>query len=143
MSEKLKQIFSAMSSIEPPDDLFDKIMNRINIEKRIIVVRRRIILFSIIVAISGSALGFILPKAHNDLSISGSYAFFSLLFSDFDAVLKYWNNFILAFLESLPIISIIGFLGTAFLFFESLKIVIKDIKKTFILLKINRLTGLI
>ena len=113
--------------IEPPKDLFEKIVKRIHREERILVFKK-IIIFSItlIAAIAGFAptLKFFL----SDLSQSGFFNFFSLAFYDFSAVMAYWQSFAMILLETLPTLSLLLFLAVLLTFLQSLKYLIINIK---------------
>lgn len=65
----------------------------------------------------------------NDLSQSGFYEYFSLIFSDSGSIISYWKEFILSLAESLPIASIIFTLSLIFVFFLSLRYAMKQINK--------------
>ncbi len=114
--------------IEPPIGLFEKIMNRIHKEERLLVIKRRIVIFSI--GLVGSLSGFIpaFKMARIGFIESGFFQFSSLIFSDFSIVMAYWQSFAAALLETLPIMSIIVLLGILFVFLESLKYLTKNIK---------------
>jgi hypothetical protein len=64
-----------------------------------------------------------------DLTRSGFYEYFSLLFSDTGSIISYWKEFTFSIAESLPIISIISVLSLLFVCFLSLKYLIKQINK--------------
>jgi hypothetical protein len=42
--------------------------------------------------------------------------------------MSYWQNFVFALLESLPIVSIAALLATIFVFLESVKFLVQDIR---------------
>jgi hypothetical protein len=108
--------------------LFEKIICRIQKEKRMLNLKRRLAFFS--VGLLGSITAFI-PTFHlvqHGLAESGFIKFFSLLFSDIRTVMSYWQNFVFALLESLPIVSIAALLATIFVFLESVKFLVQDIR---------------
>ncbi|MDD2646718.1 MAG: hypothetical protein PHV78_02915 [Patescibacteria group bacterium] len=115
----------------PPDYLFIKIINRIEIERKIAIARRRFILFSIGLISSLIALVPVFKIMQSGLIESGFIQFFSLLFSDSSVVLTYWHEFVLTLLESMPVASILAFLTTIFVFLSSLKFVVQDAKVAF------------
>ncbi len=128
MDKKLEKFSENFNLVEPPAGLFDKIMYRIEKEKKILTLRRRIIIFSF--GLIGSAVAFIPAFAHarSGFVESGFYSFFSLLFSDTEVVLTYWGNFLQSLLETLPVVGLAALLATVAVFLESLKMLIRDLK---------------
>lgn len=126
-----EKLFSRLKSPEPPEEIFDKIMHRIHRQERFLALRRRIIVFSL--GLVGSLAAFIpaFSLMQQSLAESGFTQFSSLIFSDFGIVLTYWQNFALTLLESLPVLSIVAFLATIFIFLESLKFLVRDTKAIF------------
>ncbi len=116
------------SDIEPPAGLFIKVLNRIEAEERIILLKRRIFIFSC--AILGSSIGlvFSFDFVRKAMITSGFGDFFSLIFSDSMIVLNYWQNFFLTLLESFPIIEAIFFLGIVLLLLQLTKLISRDVK---------------
>lgn len=114
--------------IEPPTGLFEKIMNRIHKEERLLTIKRRIVIFSI--GLVGSLAGFVpaFRMAQAGFIESGFVQFISLIFSDFSVVITYWQSFVSVLLETFPIMSIIALLVILFVFLESLKHLTKNIK---------------
>jgi hypothetical protein len=70
-----------------------------------------------------------LEQLFSDLTHSGFYEYFSLIFSDGGAMLSHWKEFYFSLVESLPIMSIIFTLSVLFVCFLSLKYVFKQIIK--------------
>lgn len=103
-------------------------MNRIHREQRILVIKRRIAVFSIVLI--GSIIAFfpVFNMLKSAFVESGFMQFLSLLFSDFEVVLSYWQSFALSLLESLPVLSLMAFLAVVLGFLESAKYLTKDIK---------------
>ena len=113
---------------EPPADLLYKIMDRIGAEKKRRQIRRHLAFFSL--SLIGSVAAFY-PAGQmlwHDFNASGFFQFFSLLFSDSEIVLKYWQNFLFSLLEALPIVSVIILLSLVWIFLESLKFFVRDLK---------------
>jgi hypothetical protein len=123
-----KKLFDQTEMAEPSPELFTKIISRIHSEKKILNLKRRLIIFSLGLIISAVALVPAFNIVRADFNESGFSQFFSLLFSDFGAVLTYWQSFTLTLLESLPVMSIAVFLFIIFIFFESLKFLARDMK---------------
>ena len=63
----------------------------------------------------------------NDLTQSGFYEYLSLAFSNGSSVSSYWKEFSLSIAEALPTMSILLSLSLIFIFFLSLKYVMKQI----------------
>ncbi|MFA5827540.1 MAG: hypothetical protein WC839_03540 [Candidatus Paceibacterota bacterium] len=64
-----------------------------------------------------------------DLTHSGLYEYFSLIFSNNGSILLYWKELLFSLAESLPTISIIISFSLIFIFFLSLKYATKQIIK--------------
>lgn len=80
---------------------------------------------------SGSLLGLIpvLKIMLNDFIQSGFYEYLSLAFSSSRSILAYWKDFLSLLAESLPVISILSSLTLIFIFFLSLKYIMREIIK--------------
>lgn len=131
MNKDYEKLFSQLETPEPAAGLFDKIIQRIRREQRLLVIKRRLVLFS--VGTLGSVVAFIpvFRLVQSGLAESGFMEFFSLIFSDLGLVTAHWQNFVLALLESLPVMSVVMFLAVIFIFIESLKFLTRDIKVVF------------
>lgn len=113
------------------EDLFKKIMGRIEEEQRISRARRRLAIFSVISVVS---LMFFVPVFKfvlSDIYGSGFLQYISLFFSDFEIVSVYWQNFTLLLLESVPAMSLALLFIVVFSFLESIRFVAKNIKLIF------------
>lgn len=108
--------------------LFEKIMLRIEGEKKMMAVRRKIAIFSVVLACSLLGLVPATKAVVSGFANSGFVQLFSLVFSDTEIVMGLWQNFALSLLETLPVngILIAGFLTFAFL--GSLRFLSKNIK---------------
>ena len=111
-----------------PKDLFQKIMRRIEMETRLAAIRRRLALFSILLAGALATFFPALSLAKAEMARSGFMEFFSLIFSDSREVLASWKSFGFALLESFPLLSMIALLATIFAFLQILKFFARDIK---------------
>jgi len=131
MHKDWEKLFNYLKTPEPAEGLFEKITQRIRKEQRLLIIKRRLALFSI--GVVGSAAAFIpvFRMVQSGFTESGFTEFFSLIFSDLGPVTAHWQNFVLALLESLPVMSIAAFLGIIFIFIESLKFLTRDIKVVF------------
>ncbi len=70
----------------------------------------------------------------SDLAQSGFYEYLSLAFSDSGLILSAWREFVFSLAESLPILSVVFTLSLVFIFFLSLKYVMKQIIRNQLLL---------
>jgi hypothetical protein len=73
----------------------------------------------------------------SDLTQSGFYEYFSLLFSDTGSIFSYWKEFFLSLAESLPVVSIISALSLLFICFLSLRYLIKQISREQLILSLR------
>ena len=113
--------------IEPPIGLFEKIINRIHKEERVLVLRR-IIIFSTTLVIS--LIGFFpaLSLLMSGLNQSGFLNFFSLMFSDSSTIMTYWQSFAMVLLQTLPALSLALFLSVLLTLLQSIKSLTKYAK---------------
>ena len=128
MRKDYEKLFSNIYPPNPPIELFDKIMGRINAERRLRTLRRRVLLFSIGLTLSMLALIPSVKLVYSNSIQSGFIQLSSLLFSDSSVVAFYWSNFLMSLLETLPAASLAMVLAAMFVFFGSLKFLLKDIK---------------
>jgi len=131
MDKDFETLFSRLKPPEPPDDLLPKILNRIQREKRLITIKRRIAIFSL--GVLGSAVAFApaFSALQAGISQSGFADFFSLIFSDFGTIINLWDKFALSLLESLPVLNITLLFTIIFTFLGSLKYLVKNIMSLF------------
>ncbi len=128
MRKEYEKLFSRFTTIEPPEGLLDKIMERIRREKHVLVVRRRLVVIFLGFVASAAALVPVFNLARADLRQSGFLQFLSLAFSDFGIIIAYWQSFAMSLLETIPAISLAIFFTVIFMFLGSLKLLAKDIK---------------
>ena len=128
MRKDYEKLFTYLDSPEPPRDLFEKIISRLEKEQKLIILKRRLAVFSL--GFVGSAMAFIpaLKMVRASFVESEFMYFFSLLFSDAEIVATYWQNFTLSLLERLPVTNIIIFFAVIFFFLGSLRLLMKEIK---------------
>ena len=93
------------------------------------VARFKLTILSIIGGVSLFSLIPAFKALTLDFSQSGFYDYFSLLFSNGDSIVNFWKEFLLILAESLPVLSIALFLLLIFIFFLSLKYILKQIIK--------------
>ncbi|MFH1145832.1 MAG: hypothetical protein V1707_02615 [bacterium] len=112
----------------PSSDLFQRVMARIVREERLHDVRRRFMLFSILLVGSLATAIPAIQWLRTELAVSGFTAFISLALSDGRELVGNWQSFGTALLESLPVASLALTLFVIFIFLQSLKILIRDFK---------------
>jgi len=128
MPKNYQKIFNHFVAPELPEGLFDKIMNRIRKEQRLSALRRRLIFSSLGLIASVAVFIPALKVVQRELYQSGFLQFVSLLFSDFEIIIVYWQNFVISLLESIPAMSLTIFFVAIFAFLELLKFWTKDMK---------------
>lgn len=132
MRQDFEKLFTHLVPPELPDGLFAKIMSRINNEKRQLARKRLVFIFSLF-GLVGSLAAFIptLNLVKDGFVSSGFITFFSLLFSDSEIVLVYWQSFMMSLLESLPVVSIVVLLAIVLVFLESLRFLARNARFVF------------
>jgi len=111
--------------------LFGSIMGRINEERRLLSLKRRFAIFSVLILVFGTAFIPALKALSAALINTGFLQFFFLMFSDFDITLDYWQNFLMQLAETIPVVSSAVFFGVVFIFLELLRFWARDIKIIF------------
>lgn len=114
--------------MEPRDGFIDDIIARIRKEKELYLLKRRIVIFSMSLISSALALWPALRLLESDLATSGFGQFISLAFSDSGMVAAYWQNFALAVLESMPVMSLAFFLAVVFMLLKSSQKIFQNLK---------------
>ena len=117
---------------EPSKDLFSKVIIKINKQERLLLIKRKLFVVSFVSFFSSIAFIFSAITTHAEFIKTGFFDFLSLMFSDFNIITAYWQNFSMSLLESLPIMSVIIFLFTTIIFIFSLKAFSKDVKIFFV-----------
>ena len=95
---------------DAPQGLFKNILKRID-EERIIRIKRRIALICAGLAVSVGILIPVFERMRTALVDSGFMQLALLTFSDSGIIFSEWRNFLIAVLESLPILDIVAFLA--------------------------------
>ena len=90
----------------PIADLYDRVINRINREEQLVILKRRLILRFTGFIISFPAFIILGWKLLADLAASGLTQFLSLLTSDFNIVMANLSDYIFGLLESAPALSL-------------------------------------
>jgi len=116
-----------MNNLDPSPQLYLKIINRLHKEEKILAIKK-IIFFSTTFILSVAGMFFTVKSLIQNLQTSGFIYYISLLFSDFSIIKAYWQNFLLALLETLPALSITLCLTILLIFMQSIKLLSKNIK---------------
>ncbi|PIT90111.1 hypothetical protein COU23_00350 [Candidatus Kuenenbacteria bacterium CG10_big_fil_rev_8_21_14_0_10_36_11] len=128
MPQNFEQLFSNLSQPEPRPRLFERVWNRLQKEKQLLIVKRKLFLISILSVITGVGLAPVSKSVYINFAESGFFKFFSLIFSDFNAVMASWKNYLISLLETLPVMNLILLLAVFLIFLEALKFLAKNIK---------------
>ncbi len=94
------------SLIKPPKRLFGMIIERLKIEKNLKLFREKFSVSLVALAISVTLIIASFILFNSELAESESISFISLIFSDTLVVIAYYKYFVLAVLESMPVVSI-------------------------------------
>ena len=127
MEEKLKKVLCELK-YSPAVNLAPNIWQTILLrEKRATNLK----LFAYSFAGFASLLGLVpaLKILGNDLTQSGFYQYFSLIFSDSGLIFSSWKEFAFSLAQSLPTMSIVLSLSLVLIFFLSIKYAVKQIIK--------------
>jgi hypothetical protein len=125
MQDKLTEIFKK-AKYEPTPDLAFSIFNKIVIhDKSMAKFKLWIGTFTGIASLI--TLIPVFQVLLDNLTHSGFYDYFSLIFSDGGLMFSYWKEFTLSLAESLPMMSIIFTLSLIFIFLMSFRYVMKQI----------------
>jgi hypothetical protein len=96
---------------QPSPQLFKIIMARLDRERGLLVLRRRLIIAHILLSICVVCAIPLLRTAMLEFSRSAFMQYLSLLLFDFKAVSAYWQDLALSMIESLPALSLAAPLG--------------------------------
>ena len=125
MDKELKKAFQKIA-FEPKAGLADDIWRRVVArEKRF--GRIKLYIFSLIGSVSLLGLVPAFEALFNEFARSGFYEYFSLVFSSGGNLFSYWKELVLSLVESLPLTDIIFSFSLIFIFFWSLRYVLKQI----------------
>lgn len=128
MTQNFDKILSKINQPEPRACLFELIWLAIQKQKQLAVIKRRLVLSIILSAITGIGFVPLAKLTRTGFSTSGFWQFFSLIFSDFSAVIYSWQNYLISLLETLPVTNLILLLAVFLIFLEMLKFLVKNIK---------------
>ena len=116
---------------EPSGVLLDKIMDGIRKEKKLRDTKRRVVLFSIGLALSLSAIAPSYELFLGQAAQTGFADFVSLIWSDYSVLADYWATFLMALLESFPVGESVMFLAAVFFVLGFFKFLARDAKILF------------
>jgi hypothetical protein len=130
MTQDYQNLFNLMTTPDPSDKLFIRIISQIRQKQKNLIIKKRLISIISGLSLIGSLIAFIpiLNLIQIRLAESGFFKFFSLIFSDFKIVASYWQNYILSLLESLPILNLLALLIVILIFLKSLQFIIVNFK---------------
>lgn len=118
MRKDYERLFACLKSPEPPAGLFDRIISAIKREEELRQTKRLLFRFLSLLAVSLVAVSFSGVMLANQIKTLGIFYFISMAISDLDVFFAFWQDFVLAILESLPIEGIASFfLGLALFVF--------------------------
>jgi hypothetical protein len=126
MSQNYEKLFAKIKPNEPFPGLLETVVNRIE-KERGISIRRRIFIFTASAIFSVIAFIPAFQSVHSEFVDSGFTRFFSLLFSDFEIVVAYWQSFAMSLLETLPIMGLLVLTSVSLIFLESMRLLVKNI----------------
>lgn len=127
MGDNYRKLFTNLEEIEPSERLFKGIIGQIEFRNR----RTAKIKSSLFGIIATASLISIIPAfsyAASEFSQSGIYHYISLIFSDFNLLSVYWKDFLYLIAESFPLIGLTAILLAIFVFLNSFKLALKNIK---------------
>lgn len=131
MRQDFDRLFAALEREEPPANLAQKILSRVDAE----ISRRRAIWHSILLtavsAISAVAAVFAWQTAGSELVSSGFTEFASLVFSDASTLAANWSSFLYAAAESFPVASVAALLASVGMFLASSRHLFRDARFVF------------
>lgn len=118
------QFSKIMNSLEPPLDLFNKVMGRIEKEKFLVIKRKFLFYAFSLVATIGSSIP-LWSIFRGEIMQSGFRQYMTVLFYDFGEVIRHFGDFTFSVLESLPVLSIVSFLSVLLAALYFLKAIVR------------------
>lgn len=128
MREYLEKNLKNLKPINPPEDLFKKIILAIRKEEKLKKRRNFLIRFSFLLTLSIVSLTFSGKLLMNEIKNSGIIYYFSVLIENLNIFFKIWQNFSLAILESLPVTVITIFIANIIIFLFTIRLFLLKIK---------------
>lgn len=110
------------NQLQAPDGLLEKVLLRIETERRLNALRRRLLVSGALLTGSVMALVFFFRLLWVDLISSGFGEYLFLFFYDFRYIAADWKDYTLTLLETLPALSAGLFLGVSLAVLYGLKL---------------------
>jgi hypothetical protein len=132
METKLTKIFQE-AKYEPDSKLARAVWGAI-VRRDKLITRLKLWAFALLGLVSFGGLVPATQALFDDLTRSGFYEYFSLIFSDSRSVLYYWKELSFSLAESLPIVSTIFALSLIFACFLSLRYLMKQVGRNQLIL---------
>ena len=127
--------FDDIKPVTPPTYLLNRVIKRINTERELAAVKRKVAYFSITLTGSIVVFSMTLLSLEGSLIESEILKLFSVFVSDPGASLANWQDSTLFFLESLPVAHLAIFFAALLAVLQSLKYVAKYTNNIFSLSK--------
>jgi len=118
-------------SIEPPEGLYDLVINRIKLRQ----IRTARLRFGIFSCLALASFVFLAPAARyfaNDFYSSGFYSYISIMLTDGGSVLTYWKEFSFVLADSFPIMEATAVFSAMFVPFVSIRNLSGDVRVAFL-----------
>lgn len=128
MNQNYEKLFQYCSTPSAPEGLLDKIMDGISRQQRSFISKLKLAIFSLGLVGSLTALFPVFKMVQSSMAETGFFQFVSLMFTDSQYVVSYWQNFTMSLLQSLPVINLAIFLAVIFIFLESLKFFVRNLR---------------
>jgi len=116
MEKDNKKFSNQLLDLEPSPELFDRIILAIRKEKELRKTKRLLFGFLFLSIFSISIMPLSCKMLINQMRNSGIFYFISTAVSDLETFLIFWQDFIFAILESLPIVEIVFFVTNLIIF---------------------------
>ncbi|HOK00753.1 MAG TPA: hypothetical protein PLE40_00230 [Candidatus Pacearchaeota archaeon] len=122
MNKKNRENFSNFKIIEPPSDLYERILFTIKKEQELNKARKTLFGFLFLLLISITTLPFSFNFLISQIQVSGIIYLITTAFINLDVFFALWNDFLLAILESLPVFGILFFITNLGLFLFAIRL---------------------
>jgi len=129
MRPDYEKLISKLTLPQPPAELESRILSRIGELGKLKVLKYKVAIFAASSAVSAVAAVFAFMILRTNLAETGFWQFLSLLFSDYQILAAYWQNYLMSLAESMPISSLVLLLMCIFIFCESVRLLANNAKK--------------
>lgn len=109
MTDNIRKIFNSLKPAEPSTGLFDRIIMAIKREQELRQTKKLAVLLFFLMLVSVSFAPFSTAIFAKQIEYSGIGYFVSTAASDFSVFLAFWKDYVLAVLESFPIVGLMAF----------------------------------